>query len=140
MGLHVAGTANDGSWRMVDVLSVSWTAERMATSMTDWGTCYAATSCTKGAHPVVDLARYVFCYPHYTGIEAFQRYSMKSIDSTGNCQSCPLNREINYCCRSRVPQIHPLNYSSRVGPLKTLFSLNRGIHEQKKRRLVSDSV
>ena len=75
-GLHAADTENADSW-LVDVLFVGWTAERTATwtkYQRDRGTCYAATSCTKGALPGEDLECFAFYYPRCKGTGAFQMY------------------------------------------------------------------
>ena len=50
MGLHAVDIVNVDSW-LLGVLFVRSTAERTVTRTMDPDTCYAATSCTKGAHP-----------------------------------------------------------------------------------------
>lgn len=50
MGFHAVGTVNVDSW-LLDVPLVCLTAERTVTTTMDPDTCYAATSCTKGALP-----------------------------------------------------------------------------------------
>lgn len=71
-GLHVAGTANVDSCS-VEAQFVGSTAERTATWTQVPDTCYAGTSCTKGALPGGDLVSYAF-FPHRTGTGAFQMY------------------------------------------------------------------
>lgn len=136
-GLHAADTENGDSW-LVDVLFVGWTAERTATwtkYRRDRGTCYAATSCTKGALPGEDLVCFAFYYPHCKGAGAFQMYWKETDDSFENYQNCPLNpRNIYYCCRSWTLHNHLWRYSSEADLRESRLSLNCTTHELRKCR------
>ena len=86
MGLHAVGTVNVDS-QLLDVLLVCLTAERTVTTTMDPDTCYAATSCTKGALPGDDQEN-CFFFPHRMGTEAFQMDWTKQVDSLDNSHDC----------------------------------------------------
>lgn len=87
MGLHAAGTASADS-SPLDALLVGSTAERTATRTRDPGTCYAATSCKKGALPGGDLVHCSFS-PHRTGTGAFQTDWKERENSFESSQNSP---------------------------------------------------
>lgn len=141
-GLHAAGTENEDSWKL-DVLFVGWTAERMVTWMNDWRTCYAATSCTRGAYPEEDLQcyRYAFCCPQCTRTGVLQMYWMERVDLLENYRNCPLNpRRIYHCCRNWAQYMHPWHYSSVADSWKIRLLLNCMIHGLRRSRPFSGSV
>ena len=87
MGLHAAGTANVERW-LLGVLFVGSTAESTATWKNVRDTCYAVTSCTKGALPGGDSASYV-SFHYRTGTGAFQTNWKEVVGLLENYQNCP---------------------------------------------------